>query len=342
VADRPQVSVLIPTHQRREAVRRALLALAEQTDPADGYEAIVSVDGSSDGTEEMLAALDLPYELRVTAGPARGRAAACNSGLALARGEVLIVLDDDMRPVPAFVERHRAHHPPDSRRCALGAVPIELDGSSPRAARYVSAKFNSHLERLAEPGHEFAPRDFYSGNASLRTEVMREVGGFDESFSVYGNEDVDLWLRLRAGGVELLYDPEALARQEYDKGLRALCADTIQKGRTTVILARLHPEVFASLRLARPWDNSRPWIVARAPLLALSRRAGATPAAVFALASALERLGAWRQPLFYRAVLDFAFWAGVGAGLGESNPEGELRRLAEELRRGPIDLLLHR
>lgn len=342
MADAPAVSVLIPTHQRREALRRALLALAEQTEPADSYEAIVSVDGSSDGSEEMLAALDLPYELRVTAGPARGRAAACNSGLALARGEVLIVLDDDMQPAPAFVERHRSHHPPGSRRCALGAVPIELDGSSPRAARYVSEKFNSHLERLAAPGHEFAPRDFYSGNASLRTETMREVGGFSESFSAYGNEDVDLWLRLRAAGVELLYEPAALARQEYDKGLRALCRDTIQKGRTTVILARMHPQVFASLRLARPWDNSRPWIVARALLLALSRHVGATPGAVFALAVALERLGAWRQPLFYRAVLDFAFWAGVEAELGESNPEGELRTLAEELRRGPIDLLLHR
>jgi GT2 family glycosyltransferase len=342
VADRPQVSVLIPTHQRREAVRRALLALAEQTDSADSYEVIVSVDGGGDGSEEMLAALPTPYELRVTAAPARGRAAACNSALALARGEVLIVLDDDMQPAPVFVERHRAHHRPGSRRCALGAVPIELDASSPRAARYVSAKFNSHLERLAEPGHNFVPRDFYSGNASLRTEVMREVGGFNESFGVYGNEDIDLWLRLRAAGVELLYDPAALARQEYDKGLRALCDDTIQKGRTTVILARLHPEVLADLRLARPWDNSRAWIVLRALLLGLSRGAAATPGAVFAVAVALERLGAWRRPLFYRAVLDFAFWAGVGVELRESNPEGELRTLAEELRRGPIDLLLHR
>jgi GT2 family glycosyltransferase len=342
VAEAPGVTVLIPSHQRREALRRALLALAEQSiDPAE-YEVVVSVDGSSDGSEEMLAALRTPYELQVTAGSPRGRAAACNSGLALARGEVLIVLDDDMQPVPEFVERHRAHHPPGSRLCVLGAVPIELDGSSPRAARYAQEKFNAHLERLAEPGHEFAPRDFYSGNASLRTETMRAVGGFDESFAVYGNEDVDLSLRLRAAGVELLYEPGALARQEYDKDLRALCLDTIQKGRTTVILARMHPGVFASLRLARPWDNSRPWIVARALLLRLSRHPGGVAGAVFAAAAAIERLGAWRAPLFYRAVLDFAFWAGVDAELRESTPEGELERLARDLRRGPIDLLLHR
>jgi glycosyltransferase involved in cell wall biosynthesis len=338
----PAVSIVIPTHQRREALRRALVALSSQTAAPESYEVIVSVDGSTDGSEAMVAAFEAPYALRVTAGPSRGRAAACNSAIELARGEILIVLDDDMQPAPAFVERHRAHHPDGSRLCVMGAVPIELDGSSPHAARYVQEKFNSHLSRLAEPGHEFVPRDFYSGNASLRTEAMRAAGGFSESFTVYGNEDIDLSLRLREAGVELRYDPEALARQEYDKGLAALARDTTEKGRTTVMLARAHPQVFAMLRLASPWDGSRPWLAARSLLLSLTRRAAGLRRLVVAKAVLLERLGLWRQPLFYRAVLDYAFWAGVDAALRESTPEGELDRLARELRRGPIDLLLHR
>jgi GT2 family glycosyltransferase len=342
MSEAPVVSIVVPTHERREALGRLLASLADQSAAPQSYEVVVAVDGSTDGTLEMLAGHSGPFELNVVEGPRRGRAGACNAALERARGEIAIVLDDDMEAVPEFIERHRAHHPPGSRLCVLGAVPVHLGPDSPHAAHYVAAKFGDHLANIAAPGHRFVPRDFYSGNASLRTEVLREVGGFDESFAVYGNEDVELWLRLRAAGVELLYEPAALARQEYGKGLRALCGDTIQKGRTTVALARRHPEVFGSLRLAHPWDNSRPWIVARALLLALRRHAGATPAAVFALAAALERLGAWRQPLFYRAVLDFAFWAGVEGELGESNPEGELRTLAEELRRGPIDLLLHR
>jgi GT2 family glycosyltransferase len=338
----PAVSVVIPTHQRREALRRALLALSNQTAAAESYEVIVSIDGSSDGSEAMVVALEAPYDLRLTAGPARGRAAACNAAIALARGEVLIVLDDDMQPAPQFVERHRAHHPPGSRLCVMGAVPIELDRSSPHAARYVQAKFNSHLEALAEPGHEFVPRDFYSGNASLRSEAMRAAGGFNESFTVYGNEDIDLSLRLLEAGVELRYDPDALARQEYDKELASLAEDTTAKGRTTVQLARAHPDVFAMLRLAMPWDGSRPWLAARSMLLWATRRIGVLRRIVVAKAILLERLGLWRQPLFYRAVLDYAFWAGVDAELRESIPEGELDRLARELRRGPIDLLLHR
>jgi GT2 family glycosyltransferase len=255
---------------------------------------------------------------------------------------VTIVLDDDMRVVPEFVERHRSHHPPGSRRCVLGAVPVELGEGSTHAARYVKDKFDLHLSRLSDPDHLARTRSFYTGNASLRTEVMREVGGFDESFGIYGNEDVELALRLRKAGVELGYDPEALAWQEYDKDLGGLQRDTLAKGKTTVLLARNHPEVFEELRLAEPYEASRPWLAVRAVLLAATRRAPATTRVVFALFSLLERAGFWRSPLFYRPVLDYAFWAGVDAALRESNDEGDLSKLSGELQRGPIDLLLHR
>jgi hypothetical protein len=199
------------------------------------------------------------------------------------------------------------------------------------------------MTRLAEdPEHLNRPRSFYTGNASLRSEVMREAGGFDESFGIYGNEDVELALRLRAAGVELVYDQAALAHQEYGKDLAGLQRDTLAKGRTTVLLARRHPQVFGDLRLATHDDSSRPWLAARALLLSATRRLPAAAGAVFAVASLLERLGAWRSPLFYRAVLDFAFWAGVDAALAETDDRGELAELARQLRHGPIHVLLHR
>jgi GT2 family glycosyltransferase len=337
----PGVSVIVPTHQRSGPLRRALESLCEQTEDPGGYEAIVAVDASTDGTVEMLEGFEAPFDLRWVRSPARGRAAACNAALAAARGEVAIVLDDDMRAVEGFVERHRLHHPAGSRLCVLGAVPVVLNGSSPLAARHVKERFDLHLARLADQKHLNLPRSFYTGNASIRTEVLREVGGFDESFDVYGNEDVELSLRLRAAGVELRFDPEALARQEYGKDLRGLERDTLEKGRTTVLLARSHPQVFEKLRLAAPRDSSRPWLAARAVLLRLTRRSPRVAANLFGLTAALERVGLWRRPLFYRAALDYAFWAGADAELRGANDKGELARLAAELDRGPLDLLLH-
>ena len=342
MAEGPGVSVVIPTHQRREALRTVLESLARQSVAPEEYEVVVAVDASSDGTIEMLEAWEGPPRLRWVSPPGRGRAGACNAAVAAARGEVTIVLDDDMRVVHEFVERHRSHHPEESRRCVLGAVPVELEEGSTHAARYVKEKFDLHLSRLSDPEHLALPRSFFTGNASLRTEVMRAVGGFDDSFGIYGNEDVELALRLRKSGVELGYDPEALAWQSYDKDLGGLQRDTLAKGRTTVQLARSHPEVFPSLRLANPDDASRPWLAARAALLWATRKLPRASGVVFAFFSLLEKLGAWRLPLFYRPVLDYAFWAGVDAALRESNDEGELSNLGGELQRGPIDLLLHR
>jgi GT2 family glycosyltransferase len=342
MAEGPSATVVIPTHQRREALRAVLESLSRQSVDPSEYEVVVAVDASTDGTIEMLEGLGPPLRLRWLSPRGRGRASACNAAVAAAEGEVTIVLDDDMRVVPEFVERHRSHHPPGSRRCVLGAVPVELEEDSPHAARHIKDRFDRHLARLSDPAHLALPRSFFTGNASLRTETMRAVGGFDESFGIYGNEDVELALRLRKAGVELGYDPEALAWQSYDKDLGGLQRDTLEKGRTTVQLARRHPEVFPDLRLANPDDSSRSWLAVRAVLLALSRRLPATVSFVFALFSLLERLGFWRAPLFYRPVMDFAFWAGVDAELRESSDEGELSKLAGELARGPIDLLLHR
>jgi GT2 family glycosyltransferase len=344
VNDRPKASVIIPTHQRREALRRALLALSRQTAGPDSYEVVVSIDGSTDGSRELVAEMrsQAPYPLRSVEGTGSGRAAARNTALASIRGEIAILIDDDMEPAPQFVERHLSNHPPGSRVCVLGPVPVELDATSPRAARYVQAKFADHLDHLSRPGHRFVARDFYSGNASLRAELLREVGAFDESFTPYGNEDVELSLRLAKAGVAFRYEPGAVAHQEYDKDLFGLARDTHEKGRTTVLLAQRHPDAFAALRLARPWDGSRPWLAVRALLLGLTRRHASLARRVLSLASLLERLGLWRQPLFYRATLDYAFWAGVELALAESKDNGALAKLAGELNRGPIDLLLRR
>ena len=340
MADPPEVSVIIPTRERCEVLRRALTSLARQ--PATPtFEVVVAVDGSTDGTIEMIDAFESPHALRRVEAPGLGRARACNAALAAARAAVVIILDDDMQVAEGFVERHLSHHPAGTRACVLGAVPVELDGASTHAAAYVKEKFDLHLARLGDPAHLNLPRSFYTGNASIRAEVMAGVGGFDESFGVYGNEDVELAQRLRAAGVTLGYDPEALARQEYGKDLGGLLRDTVEKGRTTVMLARAHPSVFADLRLASPDDSSRPWLGFRSLLLSATRVLPTVTTAAFAVASGLERIGLWRQPLFYRAALDYAFWAGADRELRESNDEGELAWLAGELRRGPIDLLLH-
>lgn len=337
----PRASVIIPTFERRAALERALRAFAAQTAAPDCFELVVALDGGRDGSAEMLERAETPFALRVVRPERKGRAAARNAALALAGGGTTILLDDDMEPSPEFVARHLSHHGAGAALCVLGAVPVRIDGSSPLAARHVRDRFAAHMTELEKPGHRFVPRDFYSGNVSIPTALLREVGGFDDGFAPYGNEDVELAVRLDKARTEIRFDAEALAWQEYDKGLRGFAADTVDKGRTSVLLSRRHPDAFAALRLAQPGDGSRPWLATRSLLLALARLVPSSVALATAAAAGLERLGLWRSRLFYRALLDYCFWAGADEALREDDPDGDLRRLAADLHRGPIDLLLH-
>ena len=338
----PLVSVVIPTHQRRQLLRRALVALAGQDLSADVFEVVVAVDRATDSTEEMLEEFQAPYALRWVRAIRPGRAAACNAAIAAARGEIIVMLDDDMEPRPGLLRHHYGSHPRGSRRCLVGAVPIRLDRDSPPAARYVAAKFADHLDVLGRPGHEFGLRDFYSGNASIRRDVLLAVGAFDEQFTLYGNEDLELSLRLRKAGVELRFSADAAAEQRYTKSLAGLAEDTFAKGKTAVQLASTHPAAFDGLHLAAYDSVSGRWSGTRAVLLAVARRWPHARRWILRLALGLERLPCLRRILYYRFVLDYFYWAGVQAALTDQTPSGRLAVLAADLHRGPIRLLLHR
>ena len=323
------ISVVIPTLGRRDSVLRVLAALALQDIPPEEFEVVVSVDGPDNGTVKAVESFQAPFALHVVTGPRRGRAGACNAAIERTTGEVVVILDDDMEPAPGCLRRHRSHHTGDAKVCVMGGVPIRAGGGSPSATRYMSWKFDRHLAKLAQPGHEFALRDFYSGNASLRRDVLVGAGCYDEAYTMYGNEDLELSLRLRAAGVRLVYDGDALAYQHYEKDLRGLVRDTVEKGKTAVLFARSHPDAFDQLQLAR-YDETWPaWRAVRSVLLGADRRWSGVAAAVLLGARLVERTPAAR-PLFYVLLVDYFYWVGVQA------------ELAADLRHGPIRLLLHR
>jgi GT2 family glycosyltransferase len=317
VSEPVRISVVIPTYQRCASVRRALEALAHQTMPATEYEVIVPIDGSDDGTKEMIEGFRAPYRLIADWHPNQGRAAARNAGISLAQGRLIIFLDDDMEPVPGFLLAHWEAHPPGSRRAVVGPVPIPVDASSPPIVHYRHSGMNAHLDRLAQPGYKLGFRDIYSGNLSLPREVLREVGGFDETFKLYGHEDYELALRLAKTGVELGYCPAATAYQAYDKDFAALAQDCMAKGRTAVLFARMHSDVASSPQLATYRAGPRKWRAIRAPLLLLSRWFPTFPEWLSGSMTWLERRRPPRLHTYYRLALDYFFWVGAQSALRE-------------------------
>jgi glycosyltransferase involved in cell wall biosynthesis len=307
----PQISVVIPTYQRSASVERVLRSLAAQTLPQDQYEVIVAIDGSTDGTRKMVENFQAPYALLALWQPNRGRAAARNSAIRSASGRLIVMLDDDMEPDPGFLSAHLQAHSANSAKGVLGAVPILLDATSSPLVQYIGKKFNRHLDHLTQPGTQLHLRDFYAGNFSIPREVLFKVGLFDESFKRYGNEDLELFLRLAEHGISVIYSAEALAYQHYEKDFQDLAHDTIDKGRTAVLLAKKRPDATSELSLSAYRQGSRKWLFARGCLLALSRYWAALPLAVVRLGKRLERRLPEKMPAYYYLALDFFYWRGV-------------------------------
>jgi GT2 family glycosyltransferase len=315
----PLVSVVVPTFQRRHAVERLLDAMAVQTLTA--FEVVICVDGSTDGTLEMLTERPPDHRVRWISQPNRGRAAACNAGIGLARSPLVVFLDDDMEPVPTLLEEHLAAHRPGIRQCVMGAVPVVLPPHPAPHVAYIARKFAHHLDALAVPSHRFVLRDFYSGNCSLRREDVVEVGLFDETFSRYGNEDLELAHRLMAAKVHLGFSGSAKAHQHYEKSLEQLVRDEIDKGHTAVLFVTMHPPALGQLKLGA-LESDRWSARARRLLAGWASRSGHFPALAVAVLRHAQRLGARGSDRLHKVVLDFCYLGGAASARRGVEPQG--------------------
>jgi len=309
-----RVSVVIPTRNRRTVLAETLAALGRQSLHADAFEVIVVVDGSEDDTLAMLAKLATPFTLTALARRRGGRAASVNAGLRAASGEIAVILDDDISAseglLEAFAQYLRAH--PD--HSVVGAAPIAVPPDAPAVLRLFGAKMNGHLARLAQPGFQFEVRDFYSGNFAIRRALMLGLGGYDEDFTLYGNEDCELAHRLIQAGVPIVYLASAVGHQGYTKTFAQLARDTYEKGRTTVLFAEKHPRIAGRLRLEEAPPFSWRVRAFMASVLAVPRMTRLALAAVYAALDWLDRR--WPRVLVprYQAVLDVMYWLGVRQG----------------------------
>src|SRR5437773_8778639 len=109
-ADDPTVSVIVPTYNRRVRLGRLLAALNQQHRSGVRFEVVVTIDGATDGTAEMLSGLRPSYSLEAIQRPRGGPTAARNAAIAAARGDMLLFLNDDVDPKYDLFERHLADH----------------------------------------------------------------------------------------------------------------------------------------------------------------------------------------------------------------------------------------
>jgi len=145
----PRLSIVVPTYQRRELLKRCTDALRRQ-DTLAPYEIIIADDGGEDGVRELVAALARrDRRVRYVYGPHAGPAAAKNCGIACARANLIAFVDDDWIVAPDFVRRIVAFFEEHPERLAMTARMVAAE-DSPFVERVNHFQYETDMRLLLE------------------------------------------------------------------------------------------------------------------------------------------------------------------------------------------------
>jgi len=267
-----RVSVVIPTADRPDCLERLLAGLAAQEFPRGDFEVVVVDDGSAPPVAPLVAAfrdrLDVHYVWQARSGPAKAR----NRAIALARGELLLILNDDASVPADLIARHVAAHSGAAKPAIyLGGFDLAPDclNAVSRGLLEFGQPFPFFLMRRDAPN---PGRFFWTCNLSVPRGAVVDAGGFDESFTHPVCEDVELGMRLEKRGLFVHWLPGAPCLHHHVLTAKWFWRRQVLLGASMVQLWRKHRDPALLPGLARAKGDVR---LLEASLEQLVRQSGA-------------------------------------------------------------------
>lgn len=262
----PDISVVIPTYNRLDTLQHVIPTLLAQSLQRERYELLICDSNSNDGTREFLTNLtkDAP-NVRHLPGAYTGRAMARNAGIAASRSEIVLFNDSDILASPELLGLHLEHHA-QRRNIAVVGWEVQVRNLVDYAEKRDHPQRRGHLHPPSRKTLSWLY--FLTGNASVRREDLLRVGSFDESFTGYGHEDLELGYRLQHAGITIEYEPRAINYHCQDIPHEDQVAKMKLAGRSTTRFYRKHPHWDVRLNLGMtPLSLGVHSLLTRAPQL---------------------------------------------------------------------------
>jgi glycosyltransferase involved in cell wall biosynthesis len=290
-ADLPSVTVALATHERRALLPRVLAPLLDDSATS---EVVVVVDGSRDGSLELLRELahDDSRVRPVFIEPS-GRSRAQQAGIDRAESEIVLLLDDDVIAEPGLVSGHARHHVQAQGVVVVGYMPPilpEVRGPG-EFATFLYAQEYEAMCSAYERDRDRVLRNLWGGNVSLRRDDLARVPlHWDDETSYHS--DRDFGLRCRRAGLAGVFDRSLRARHLHTRSLEGFLRDARSQGAGHVRVHQLHRETIGELDLDYFETGSR---YLRRRVVRISRSRLVRPLIAGALRAAVRIAGSLRR-----------------------------------------------
>ncbi len=228
----PGISVVVCTYNGKRTIRDTLEGLRKVEYP--NFEVIVVVDGSTDGTEEVVR----EYGFRMIVTENRGLSSARNTGMRAAKGEIVAYIDDDARPDPHWLTYLAATFL-KSDFVGVGGPNLAPPQDGPIAGCVARSPGGPMHVLLTDREAEHIP----GCNMSFRKWALEAIQGFDTRFRIAG-DDVDVCWRLQKQGWKLGFSPAALVWHHRRNSIKSYWKQQLNYGKAEGDLEKKWPEKY--------------------------------------------------------------------------------------------------
>jgi len=243
----PLVTVLVPSFNEERVIARSLESLLKQEYPK--FEVIVIDDGSTDQTLARANELAGDYgtaNVQVLRQPNRGKAAALNMGVSVARGELVLCMDADSELAPGTIAAMVSHF--TDREVAAVAGNVKVRNRVNLWTRLQALEYIEGLNMVRQAQGFFRSVNIIPGPVGMfRREILLNVGGYEsDTFA----EDADRTLKLVSFGYGIRYEPRAISYTEAPTELLDLIKQRYRWTRGILQSMKKRPEI-----LLQPWKS---------------------------------------------------------------------------------------
>ena len=232
-----ELSVVIPTYNRKKSLQECLDSLFCQDYPVEKFEIIVVDDGSSDGTDLMVASLtrkypNIEYLQRTHQGPAAAR----NAGIKHSSGQIIALTDNDCLPAKNWVGSILRSHKLHNEALAVGGLTevnprnIKASVSQSLSNGAMSVKINDKKEFIFFP----------TCNVSFKKEYLAE--DFNELFLLPAGEDLEFFWRTFKGGNKFIYDGNIRVFHNCHPNFKSFLKQAYMYGKGNFLVQHLHKD----------------------------------------------------------------------------------------------------